>query len=77
MSEKPENRWVRKPNQNSVDALKQRGPRRNYWVWGKDGVRRGPAPLDGDGVRTMQARGATVVELKPGEFYTTELRKET
>lgn len=77
MTEKPQNRWVRKPNAASVEGLKQRGPRRNYWVIGKDGVRRGPAPLTADGVRTMQERGATVQELKQGEFYTVELRTES
>jgi len=77
MPEKPENRWVRKPKKESIEGLKSRGPARNYWVWGKDGVRRGPASLTADGVRTMEARGARVVELKIGEFYTTELRTES
>lgn len=52
------------------------GPRRNYWVIGKDGVRRGPASLDRDGVRVMEEeRGAKCIPLKQGEFWTTELRK--
>jgi hypothetical protein len=52
------------------------GPKKNYWVIGKDGKRRGPAPLTRDGVRIMEQRGATCVELKQGEFWTTEVRNE-
>lgn len=77
MAEKPTNRWQRVPTEAMKQSLKGRGPRKNYWVIGKDGVRRGPAPLDNDGVRKMQERGATVVELKLGEFWTTEIRNET
>lgn len=75
--EKPKNRWARKPNERMKQSLKGRGPTRNYWVIGADGKRRGPAPLDNDGVRTMYARGAQeVIPLTPGEFYTTEIRPE-
>jgi hypothetical protein len=52
------------------------GPKKNYWVIGKDGKRRGPASLSRDGVKTMEKRGATCIELKRGEFWTTEIRSE-
>lgn len=71
MDEKPKNRWVRVPNERMKESLKGRGPTRNYWVIGKDGKRRGPAPLDNDGVRTMRERGAEVIPLTQGEFFTT------
>jgi hypothetical protein len=50
------------------------GPKKMYWVWGKDGKRRGPASLNRDEVRIMEKRGAKCVLLGRGEFYTTELR---
>lgn len=72
------NRWARKPNENVRKALKEKGgSRRNYWVIGKDGVRRGPAPLDRDGVKIMEARGAKCIPLAQGEYWTTELRRES
>jgi len=58
-------------------SLKSVGPKTNYWVYGADGKRRGPAALDRDGVKIMESRGATCVPLKQGEFYQTELRPET
>lgn len=74
---KPKNRWARKPNEAMKTSLKSVGPKTNYWVIGKDKVRRGPAALDRDGVKIMESRGATCVPLKPGEFWTTELRNDT
>lgn len=74
-TEKPKNRWARKPNEAMKQSLKGRGPTRNYWVIGRDGKRRGPAPLDNDGVRRQYERGAQqVIPLTPGEFFTTETR---
>lgn len=76
--EKPKNRWARKPSEATRAALKGLGgPKTNYWVIGKDQVRRGPAALDRDGVRKMEERGATCIPLKQGEFWTVEPRKET
>lgn len=74
MTEK--NRQARVPTEGQRESLKGKGSRKNYWVTGKDGVRRGPAPLDHDGVRTMQERGAKVQELKQGEFWTMEIKAE-
>jgi hypothetical protein len=71
------NRWARTPNPEMKKSLKSAGPRKNYWVIGKDGVRRGPAPLDRDGVKVMEQRGAKCIPLAQGEFYTTEIRPET
>lgn len=72
------NRWAREPNENVRKALKSNGgSRRNYWVIGADGKRRGPAPLDRDGVKRMYERGAKeVIPLAQGEFWTTELRPD-
>lgn len=73
-----ENRWQRKPTQAQRESLKgEGGPRKNYWVVGKDGKRRGPAALTRDGVRTMEERGAKCVPLAQGEFWTTEIRSQT
>jgi hypothetical protein len=72
------NRWARKPNEASKATLKHVGPKKNYWVIGKDGKRRGPAALDRDGVRVMEEeRGAKCIPLAQGEFWTTELRNES
>lgn len=73
---KPKNRWVRVPNEASKASLKNAGPRTNYWVIGKDGVRRGPAPLDREGVKRMEELGAQCIPMKPGEFWTTEIRND-
>jgi hypothetical protein len=74
-AEKPKNRWARKPNAAMKTSLKSVGPKSNYWVIGKDGKRRGPAALDRDGVKRMWDLGVKdVIPLKPGEFWTTELR---
>lgn len=64
-------------NQRQKESLSELGPRKNYWVWGADGVRRGPAALNKDGVKRMQERGATCVPLKQGEFYTMERKPES
>jgi hypothetical protein len=65
------------PAYNKAQKDSLQGSRKNYWVVGKDGVRRGPALLNRDGVEIMKARGATCIPLAQGEFWTTEHKPES
>lgn len=58
------------------EGLNYVGPKKNYWVIGKDGIRRGPAALNRDGVKIMEDRGAKCIPLAQGEFWTTEVRTQ-